>query len=712
MASDGSIVIRTEIDDKKAQQELNRLGEKIDNINKKIYQKQQEKMPLVEQAKQLIVELDVAKEKLSAMTSGTQAFSPEEIADQKETVKSLQSQWDSIQSRIEKIDSSIKKDTASVGQMSERAGELSAQLAGVGKSSGVMSDAMAAADMRLVKFINRIKSLAKRVFVFTLITAALRSMRTWLGNVIKTNNEATSAIARLKGALLTLAQPLVNIIVPAFTAFVNVLTRIVSAIASLFSALFGKTISQSKEAAKSLNAETKALKGVGSAADKAAGSLAGFDEINQIATESASAGRAGATEIAPAFDFDTSTVEADLEKLLDWIKLIGAGFLAWKLSDSFLGGLKTFAGLLIAIKGAEEMAAAVWDAWINGVDFQNFMDMIVGAGIVVAGLALAFGKTGAAIGLIVSGILMLITAFKDIVENGLTVENVLLALAGLISTGLGIGLLTGSFSGLIGFIATTALGLAALVLAFQDAEKNGWNLENSLTALAGIIMTGLGISILTGSLLPALIAGILGILFAITTLTGNGEELISSLKQAFSGLIEFITGVFTGDWNRAWTGIQNTFMGVWNSIVKMLESAVNLIIRGINLLIQKLNSFSFTVPDWIPGIGGKSWGPSIKPFQTISLPRLATGAVIPPNREFMAVLGDQKIGNNIEAPEDLIRKIVREESGGGNTELLQAILEAIRDGHIIMVDSAVFGRTAIKSINDANKRAGKQLLLI
>ena len=94
-------------------------------------------------------------------------------------------------------------------------------------------------------------------------------------------------------------------------------------------------------------------------------------------------------------------------------------------------------------------------------------------------------------------------------------------------------------------------------------------------------------------------------------------------------------------------------------------------------------------------------------------PALAQGAVIPPNREFMAVLGDQRHGTNLEAPEDLIRKIVREEAGGNdNTALLQSILLAIKDGHIIMVDGSVFGRTAIKTINSVNTSAGKQLLLM
>lgn len=92
-------------------------------------------------------------------------------------------------------------------------------------------------------------------------------------------------------------------------------------------------------------------------------------------------------------------------------------------------------------------------------------------------------------------------------------------------------------------------------------------------------------------------------------------------------------------------------------------------------------------------------------------PRLATGAVIPPNREFMAVLGDQRSGNNIEAPEELIRKIVREESGGGNTQLLQAILEAIRAGHVIMVDRQVLGKTVTRQQNRMTRSSGRSALL-
>ena len=110
------------------------------------------------------------------------------------------------------------------------------------------------------------------------------------------------------------------------------------------------------------------------------------------------------------------------------------------------------------------------------------------------------------------------------------------------------------------------------------------------------------------------------------------------------------------------------------------------------------------MPDWVPGIGGKKFGFSIDP---ISIPRLARGAVIPPNREFLAVLGDQKSGTNIEAPADLIRQIVAEElsrrdpSGGavtinftGNLAQLARVLkpqldkEAARKGTKLVIGGA------------------------
>lgn len=192
---------------------------------------------------------------------------------------------------------------------------------------------------------------------------------------------------------------------------------------------------------------------------------------------------------------------------------------------------------------------------------------------------------------------------------------------------------------------------------------------------------------------------------------GTAVDVANGVLEAINGVLNFLINVFEGNWNAAWGRISDGFKGIWNGIVGTLEGAINLIICGVNWLISQLNKVSFSIPDWVPAIGGKSFGFNIPKISEVSIPRLAQGAVIPPNREFMAVLGDQTRGNNIEAPEDLIRRIVREESGGMTTELLQQILAAIQAGQVIKVNETVLGRTSAKAINKITRSSGKSVLL-
>ncbi|MFG6331467.1 MAG: hypothetical protein K1W28_06510 [Lachnospiraceae bacterium] len=92
-----------------------------------------------------------------------------------------------------------------------------------------------------------------------------------------------------------------------------------------------------------------------------------------------------------------------------------------------------------------------------------------------------------------------------------------------------------------------------------------------------------------------------------------------------------------------------------------------------------LNGLSFEAPDRVPIIGGKSLDLNIPKISPVKIPYLATGAVIPPNAPFLAMMGDQRHGTNLEAPESLIRKIVREETGrnqqGGGTTVVKLYLD-------------------------------------
>lgn len=125
---------------------------------------------------------------------------------------------------------------------------------------------------------------------------------------------------------------------------------------------------------------------------------------------------------------------------------------------------------------------------------------------------------------------------------------------------------------------------------------------------------------------------------------------VRGVEKILKGLITFLTGVFTGDWKKAWNGVLDILKGVWNLVIGTIEGGINFIIDGINLLLSALNKIHFEIPDGVPLVGGKTIGINIPPVSRVQLPRLASGAIIPPNREFMAVLGDQKSGTNIETP--------------------------------------------------------------
>lgn len=676
--ADGSIIFSTEIDNKKAQADLDKLEKKIASLEIKASQAGAKKIPLEEQADALGVALDNAKQKLEALKAS--GASPGAIGAQSETVTSLQYQWDQVNNKIDRYNREIEKANGDIDVSKSRAGELAAQLASAGRNTEKMSAGVKKAEKSAKNFASRMKSVVRSALVFTVITQALSKFRNWIGDVIKASPEATAAIARLKGALLTLVQPLVNIIIPAFTKFVNILAAIINKIASVFAVLTGKTVESSRAAAEALNKQTSALNGTGAAAKEAKKQLLGFDEINQL-TEDTSGGGGGSGTIAPDFSgFDDT--EDELNTILGLVGAIATGLLAWKIASLFTDSLSMIGGIALAAAGAFALVYFWLDAWNNGIDMQNFLGMLAGAAALAGGLAIAFGSIAAGIALVIGGLAMLVVGIKDVIENGFTLENTLTIIAGLLAAGLGIGLLTGNW------IPLLIAGIAAALIALVSFTGHGEELINGLKEtidgfgkfFKGVFsgdmeMTAEGLKQIWDGLKNTWNAIIDSIRDAwnmfIEWLRGKNPELAAifetygklvsdlynSVKQILGGIITFISGVFTGDWDKAWEGVKQIFKGIWNGIVSILEGAVNLIIGGINWMIRQLNKIQIKAPDWL---GGGTIGFNIPAISTVSIPRLAQGAVIPPNREFLAVLGDQKNGTNVEAPLETIKQALAE----------------------------------------------------
>ena len=98
------------------------------------------------------------------------------------------------------------------------------------------------------------------------------------------------------------------------------------------------------------------------------------------------------------------------------------------------------------------------------------------------------------------------------------------------------------------------------------------------------------------------------------------QPIIQSLTSVFQGLIDFITGVFSGNWSQAWNGIVQVFGGLWDGLVAIVKAPINAVIGLINKAIGALNSVSVTIPDWVPVVGGNTFGINIP-----TIPMLAAG---------------------------------------------------------------------------------------
>lgn len=219
------------------------------------------------------------------------------------------------------------------------------------------------------------------------------------------------------------------------------------------------------------------------------------------------------------------------------------------------------------------------------------------------------------------------------------------------------------------------------------------------------------------SILGPIVSSVLGkIIKTVGNVISNIIDAVKNIISALKGVVLFIAGVFTGDWKKAWQGVKKIFKGVWDALVDIAKTPINLIIGlingltgavedALNWIIDGINELSFTTPDWLPGdLGGQTFGFDLSQIDIPEIPKLAQGAVIPPNSEFLAVLGDQKRGTNIEAPLDTITQAVLQAlvsyGGTGGNQKISVTIPLTLNGRTIT-------QIVIDDINDYIKRNGR-----
>lgn len=184
----------------------------------------------------------------------------------------------------------------------------------------------------------------------------------------------------------------------------------------------------------------------------------------------------------------------------------------------------------------------------------------------------------------------------------------------------------------------------------------------------------------------------------IGTVVGVISDVISGWLRMMRGLLKFLTGVFTGDWKKAWQGIKDFFGGIWDGIWGIVKGVINLIVDALNFIWSNIYAVFSGIANgiggaigWIGSLFGKDWGFSL-PKDPPLIPKLATGAVLPANKPFLAQLGDQKNGRNLEAPESLLREIYSEQNQP-MIAILSEMLAELKKGHVIKADKREIAKT-------------------
>lgn len=520
------------------------------------------------------------------------------------------------------------------------------------------------------KFAKRIATIAKKVFIFSMITKALRAMRSVLLNTINADKQMSASLAQIRGNLLTAFTPIYSFVLPAIRALLAWLAKLTAVISSVFGTIFGQTASQAQTNAKALYQQASATSAAGDAAEKAKRQLSGLDEMNRWeSNDSSGGGGSGGGSAAPDFS-GVSQVQlpSGLQEMLTQV-----GDALTTIFDA-LKRIWDSPVVQFIVKSVLEIA------------IRALVTVLKGVGLILDGIAdILNGNLKDGFNKIVDGIWELfkavIVAFATAVAKVVELGKPIISKVFEIGKQIVLGLIKGIVS-MIRFIG--GLLKENLVDPVINAVKNLFGIHSPSTVFAEI-----GMQLINGLLQGISNTwGVIADFFHETVdsvgsfFDGLWEKVASGavsawegIKNAFKSVPEWFQGKFRDAWQkvkdvfstggRIWSGIkegiENTFRAVVNAIIRGMNTIIAVPFNKINAMLNQIHDASFL------GISPFRSMWKINPLQVPQIPMLARGAVIPANRQFLAVLGDQRNGNNLEAPESLLRQIVREEAGGAGS---------------------------------------------
>ena len=678
---------------------------------------------------------EIEKQRDSSLTPETanlkaQEFVGQHFASDAAKASELQGALDKLQQSIPSLTEKYNQQESVLSDLQKQHAALAAQLAteeqAVTRQSSLAGKAQIAATAvaRTSKAVGqlgrRLAGIVSGALVFNLISSALRSVVNVMGTTIAKTNGVSTALGKLKGAAATAAAGLASALSPAIIGLLNLLTSLINGFLRLLSLLTGKSISSMKQTAKGINAVGSAAGSTSKQADKAKRSLAGFDEIERLDAKTGSSGGANYN-----FDHIASPLGGITDKLKNFWStfqtLLAPSVAAWSAAWEQIRNAASAvwpevqqAALAFWNEGLSPLLTYLSGTFAPGVinAFSEAFAPIVGgvastAIYVLADLftwACGIG-TDAINGVLIPALDLLLQIWQDLMSGIKTawdtygqplMDGVILAFQNLedLATLLWETIVKPILQNLISVLQQLWSShlkplwddILLLVASVANCLLDLWN--NLLAPVAKWIIATFG---------PAFAEVFNAIADVVGVAVGAIADAIDLAVVVLRGLADFLSAVFRGNWDAAWQAIGNTVSTVWDKMTNAIKTAVNgiigfinrmisAVVTGINTVINALNGLSFDLPDIF---GGGHVGFHISTLTAPQIPYLAQGAVIPANREFLAVLGDQSHGTNVEAPLDTIKQAVAEvmeDLQAGQMAGFEAVVSVLRE-----ILSAVYG---------------------
>ena len=420
---------------------------------------------------------------------------------------------------------------------------------------------------------------------------------------------------------------------------------------------------------------------------------------------------------------------------------------AFGLGNKFLATMNTIkklAATAITITLQYTLVNEFMDKYIDGQGFKEYLKGLLTSALGTGVLYAMWGPAGLAIGLGVTAV----ASITSVIDNGGidSTESAIVALTGLASA-----------IGAIG-VAFKKLNLGTILPAIGTAIKThmtkiGIVISGALSSISGVVSTVLsGIKIAVSAATSFIMANpivliIAAIVALVALIATKGDEIkailnkvsnwlksvfckdwrevfgntigtvlngfvkivgdiMGNAKKMLNGIIDFIRGVFTGNWKRAWEGIKNIFSGAFgglksvarapiNGIIALINGALSAITSGINAVKRALNKISVDIPSWVPGFGGKKFGFNFSMSSAPKIPMLANGGIA--TRSTIANIG--------EAGREAVLPLDR------NTEWMNTLVDKIAARQqpqkiVLQVGEKELGWATIGAINGITKQTG------